>query len=242
MATCLERWLPGTSPHDHRHSHDYDYDYDHDNENLHLAKPIFSIFPTSDELRSAAASRKCSPIITPSSYPPKRKSTSSIGASGTAPQPSPPARSAAKRSRFQTQTPSNLTGELHQSTCLNLTTPTEETSESDLWILPDFDEWVFENDASEQELKREDEAAQGTSLLQRAVQSNRERLRRRLEGDGWDFVGGRYGEGSKVVEMVSRMSMAVGYTKAGEALKSEEEESVDEEFDVVVLPISEVAS
>jgi hypothetical protein len=129
---------------------------------------------------------------------------------------------------------------------LNLTTPTGETSESDLWILPDFDEWEFENDSSEQESKRgdEDEEAQGTStsLLQRAVQSNRERLRRRLEGDGWDFVGGRYGEGSRNVEMALGMSMMMGCEEGGGELKSEEEESVDEEFDVVILPVIEVAS
>jgi hypothetical protein len=176
MATCLERWLPGAGlPHDHRHGHgrdyDYDYDYDYDNEITPLAKPIFSIFPSSDELRSTAAPRKCSPIISSSSsYAAKRKSTT--------PQPSL-ARSSAKRSRFHPhshsypQSQSNLAVELHQSTCLNLTTPTGETSESDLWILPDFDEWEFENDSSEQESKRgdEDEEAQGTStsLLQRAV-------------------------------------------------------------------------
>jgi hypothetical protein len=57
-------------------------------------------------------------------------------------------------------------------------------------------------------------------LLRRAASSNRERLRARLEGDGWDFVGGKYGEEEAVLQE------AIGQSQ----------ESVDEEFDVVVLP------
>jgi hypothetical protein len=53
-------------------------------------------------------------------------------------------------------------------------------------------------------------------LVERAVSSNRERLRKRLEGDGWEFVGGRYGDGD------------------WEEAQSEGSE-VDEEFDGVVV-------
>jgi hypothetical protein len=55
-------------------------------------------------------------------------------------------------------------------------------------------------------------------------------------------VGGRYGEGSRNVEMALGMSMMMGCEEGGGELKSEEEESVDEEFDVVILPVIEVAS
>ncbi|KAF2815466.1 uncharacterized protein BDZ99DRAFT_516186 [Mytilinidion resinicola] len=53
-------------------------------------------------------------------------------------------------------------------------------------------------------------------LVERAVSANQERLRKRLEGDGWEFVGGRYGEGEEL------------------GVESEGSE-VDEEFDVVVV-------
>jgi len=61
-------------------------------------------------------------------------------------------------------------------------------------------------------------------LVERAVSSNRERLRKRLEGDGWEFVGGRYGE---VLE---------------EGMETDGSEgSVDEEFDGVVVCAVEVS-
>lgn len=56
-----------------------------------------------------------------------------------------------------------------------------------------------------------------TRLVQKAASSNRDRHRARLEGDGWAFVGGRYSD-----EM--------------QDLSDESAESVDDEFDVVVLP------
>lgn len=65
-------------------------------------------------------------------------------------------------------------------------------------------------------------------LVKRAVNSNRERLRRRLEGDGWDFVGGKYGEDGTALKEEADAS-------------ADSEESVDEEFDVVVLPVTRVA-
>lgn len=110
--------------------------------------------------------------------------------------------------------------EMHQSTCLNLST---DGNECDLWILPDFDEWEAEAE-SPQEVSRRREA-EWAPLVERAVNSNRERLRRRLEGDGWDFVGGRYGEDGKALR----------------EMNADSEESVDEEFDVVVLPVVHVS-
>lgn len=107
--------------------------------------------------------------------------------------------------------------ELHQSTCLNLNMANTDSTESDLWILPDFDDWELENETTQQTtIKRE-------GLLRRAASSNRERLRARLEGDGWDFVGGKYGEEEKAIQFQEALSRG--------------EESVDEEFDVVVLPV-----
>jgi len=104
--------------------------------------------------------------------------------------------------------------ELHQSTCLNLNNATNDNTESDFWILPDFDDW--ELDAETQRKEATQGGEQMAPLLHRAATSKRERLRARLEGDGWDFVGGKYGEEVKVASL--------------------SEESVDEEFDVVVLP------
>jgi hypothetical protein len=102
--------------------------------------------------------------------------------------------------------------DLHQSTCLNLNVAATDTSESDLWILPDFDDWEF--DAETPQI--EPTPSELWSLLRRAARSNRERLRARLEGDGWDFVGGKYVDEKQV--------------------QVHEEGMVDEEFDVVVLP------
>jgi len=86
--------------------------------------------------------------------------------------------------------------------------------------------WACEESAScgaEEEVEMEglrDERREGGygSLVERAVSSNRERLRKRLEGDGWEFVGGRYGE---VLEMEVEIDGSEG--------------SVDEEFDGVVV-------
>ncbi|KAF2877226.1 hypothetical protein BDV95DRAFT_589837 [Massariosphaeria phaeospora] len=134
-----------------------------------------------------------------------------------------------KRSRMSTSTA------LHQSTCLHIASA--DSVESDLWILPDFDEWEF--DAGESAGREDDDDggggdAQGgrawAPLVSRAVVSNRERLRQRLEGDGWAFVGGKYGDG----DADGGMDVLAG-------LDSGSEESVDEEFDVVVLPMVQVS-
>lgn len=119
-----------------------------------------------------------------------------------------------KRTRLQ----SHHQMELHQSTCLNLNMAADQSTESDLWILPDFDDWELDGEAQQSSSMTEGEWA---PLLRRAANSNRDRLRARLEGDGWDFVGGKYGEDEKTLQ---------------DAVASSQE-SVDEEFDVVVLPV-----
>jgi hypothetical protein len=109
--------------------------------------------------------------------------------------------------------------ELHQSTCLNLNLASDDSTESDLWILPDFDDWELDSDIPSPAATKGN-AGEWAPLLHRAASSNRERLRARLEGDGWDFVGGKYGEEE------AGLQEAIGQSQ----------ESVDEEFDVVVLP------
>jgi hypothetical protein len=129
-----------------------------------------------------------------------------------------------KRTRAQPSSQQRGHAELHTSVCLNLNSASNAAT-SDLWILPDFEDWSAEMEQSQLlPLKR---GGDGTwaPLLQRAASSNRERLRRRLEGDGWDFVGGRYGEDENVY--------AAGSVSG--------EESVDEEFDVVVLDVVAVS-
>jgi hypothetical protein len=118
----------------------------------------------------------------------------------------------------------------HHDTKLDLPDSNNNNNESDLWILPDFDEWEAdagpETPLQEMPAPPSSEGGNWTNkLLARAVNSNRERLRRRLEGDGWDFVGGKYGDDGKLSIDVDAGS----------------EESVDDEFDVVVLPMVEVS-
>lgn len=127
-----------------------------------------------------------------------------------------------KRNRLPAQKDCQM--EMHQSTCLNLNiNGPGNSTESDLWILPDFEEWELDREMSPQQPVRKE--GEWAPLLARAVNSNRERLRRRLEGDGWDFIGGRYGEDGKIPHEFDAGS----------------EESVDEEFDVVVLPLVSVS-
>ncbi|KAI4674801.1 uncharacterized protein J4E84_010407 [Alternaria hordeiaustralica] len=110
---------------------------------------------------------------------------------------------------------------IHASTCLNLNASTEEDcSEADLWILPELDDWEEDETETEStiltpsssaELDAGRPAAGGmenkwAGVLRRAANSNLERLRMRMEGEGWDFV------------------------KAA----NQDAEDLDEEFDVVI--------
>ena len=112
---------------------------------------------------------------------------------------------------------------IHASTCLNLNASAEEeSSEADLWILPELDDWEEDETESEStiltpsssaELDAQRPVAGGmenkwAGVLRRAANSNLERLRTRMEGDGWDFV---------------------------KPANRDEEDLDDEEFDVVIL-------
>ncbi|KAI4941911.1 hypothetical protein J4E91_010461 [Alternaria rosae] len=112
---------------------------------------------------------------------------------------------------------------IHASTCLNLNASSEEeSSEADLWILPELDDWEEDETEAESTIltpssSAELDAATGSAtgglenkwagVLRRAANSNLERLRTRMEGDGWDFV----------------------------KPANQDHEDLDEEFDVVVL-------
>jgi hypothetical protein len=123
-----------------------------------------------------------------------------------------------KRNRLQ-----NHQMELHQSTCLNLNMASNNSTESDLWILPDFDDWELDNESTQRQPPKRTSA--WAPLLRRAANSNRERLRARLEGDGWDFVGGKYREDDNTLQEAA----------------TDSQESVDDEFDVVVLPVTRIS-
>ncbi|KAI4703522.1 hypothetical protein J4E89_010098 [Alternaria sp. Ai002NY15] len=113
---------------------------------------------------------------------------------------------------------------IHASTCLNLNASAEEeSSEADLWILPELDDWEEDETETESAILTPSSSAEldaprpaiggmenkWAGVLRRAANSNLERLRNRLEGDGWDFV--------------------------KPANRDEEDLDEDEEFDVVVL-------
>ncbi|ORX98291.1 hypothetical protein BCR34DRAFT_593216 [Clohesyomyces aquaticus] len=133
--------------------------------------------------------------------------------------------------------------ELHQSTCLNLNSANDVDADSDLWILPSLEEWEMDADSCAQlSLKHcgdgVGDGAEWAPLVSRAVTSNRERLRRRLEGDGWDFVCGKYGEDGEEVYSYSAFQHQQPHHEDD---SGSGEESVDEEFDVVVLTIDAVS-
>lgn len=98
------------------------------------------------------------------------------------------------------------------SICTSLT----DMSESSLWTLPGIEDGESTRDLKAT-LTTPATENRWSRLLRGAASSNRERHRARLEGDGWAFVGGRYSD-----EL--------------QELSDESGESVDEEFDVVVLP------
>ena len=102
---------------------------------------------------------------------------------------------------------------IHRSA--SMSTNFTDMSESSLWTLPGLDdgEPCSASDSTSTPANPEN---RWSRLLQSAASSNRERHRARLEGDGWAFVGGRYSDECQ-------------------ELSDESAESVDEEFDVVVL-------
>jgi hypothetical protein len=120
------------------------------------------------------------------------------------------------------------------------------TADSDLRILPDFEDWELESPVDlpsscpsphrQTPGKRNRNSANWSPFVSRAVCSNMERLRRRLEGDGWDFVGGKYGEGRGDVEV--DLDLDLSLESRGKVWTSTSTESVDEEFDVVVLGVA----
>jgi hypothetical protein len=185
-----------------------------------LSDAVYGMFPSRASETSIRRSRAASPAKSPS----KRSATADVDK--LSPLSIKPTRSTAspswlprvKRSRFQIHQM-----ELHQSTCLNLNMASADSTESDLWILPDFDDWELDTEVPTQATTKGE--GEWAPLLRRAASSNRERLRARLEGDGWDFVGGKYGEGGQTLQEAN----------------SHGEESVDEEFDVVVLPVVQIS-
>lgn len=102
---------------------------------------------------------------------------------------------------------------LHRSA--SMSTNFTDMSESSLWTLPGLDDGEPCSASSSTSTPANTEN-RWSRLLQSAASSNRERHRARLEGDGWAFVGGRYSDECQ-------------------ELSDESAESVDEEFDVVVL-------
>lgn len=189
--------------------HDYD-----------LSDAVYGMFPsraTDTPIRRSRApsptkpaSKRKGPTDMDTSSPLSIKLTRSTACASWLPQ--------TKRNRLQ-----NHQMELHQSTCLNLNMASNDSTESDLWILPDFDDWELDNETTQRELPKRTSA--WAPLLRRAANSNRERLRARLEGDGWDFVGGKYGEDDKILQEAA----------------TDSQESVDDEFDVVVLPVTRIS-
>ncbi|KAF9735057.1 hypothetical protein PMIN06_000832 [Paraphaeosphaeria minitans] len=128
-----------------------------------------------------------------------------------------------KCSHLQSTQESQLEQQMHQSTCLNLNAKVD-SAEPDLWILPEVDDET----PQQKHFQAAKKHGAWAPLVKRAASSNRERLRRRLEGDGWDFVGGKYGEDDAALKEEAEAS-------------EDSQESVDEEFDVVVLPVVRVA-
>ncbi|RMZ72159.1 serine-type endopeptidase [Pyrenophora seminiperda CCB06] len=126
----------------------------------------------------------------------------------------------------------SMSTSIHHSTCLNLNAGAQDGIGSDIWILPELEDWEVDEKASTP--ARSDPfplsacaaVKQGdwSSLLHRTANSNFERLRHRLETDGWDFIHGRFSNSSKSSQM--------------NASATQSEESIDDEFDVVVLTAS----
>lgn len=179
-----------------------------------LSEAIYGTLPSRATHDIVRRSRASSPA--PRRLPTKQKSAIALRSDST-PSSWLPSSSRKRLHNHQYQHSQRI--EIHQSTCLNLNMAADGNTESDLWILPDFDDWEL----AEEKVAPQPRMGTGNwaPLLRRAAKSNLERLRTRLEGDGWAFVGGKYEEDKKALQ---------------EEASSQSEESVDEEFDVVVLP------
>lgn len=103
---------------------------------------------------------------------------------------------------------------IHRDSCLD--NPSASMTESGLWTLPGFDDEETEPAAPTSPPQHQPDN-RWAQMLQSAASSNRQRHRARLEREGWAFIGGRYSDDLQ-------------------ALSDESGESVDDEFDVVVLP------
>ncbi|KAF3045675.1 hypothetical protein E8E12_011144 [Didymella heteroderae] len=125
---------------------------------------------------------------------------------------STPTRKTPRKERITCKVHFDLHMSINQS---SFTTGAADMSESSLWTLPGSS--CFGSDIGtvtpSGTINTEN---RWSRLLQKAALSNRDRHRAHLEGDGWAFVGGRYSD-----EL--------------QELSDESAESVDEEFDVVVL-------
>ncbi|KAJ4990451.1 hypothetical protein SVAN01_04113 [Stagonosporopsis vannaccii] len=151
------------------------------------------------------AAMKQSQILTPPSTPP-RSPRSSL--------PTIPAHKSVRSERLTSRVHFDLHMSIHRSTSTTLTIHSS-MSESSLWTLPGFDDGDDQTETASIS-KAASAENRWSRLLRNAASSNRDRHRARLEGDGWAFVGGRYSD-----EL--------------QELSDESAESVDEEFDVVVL-------
>ncbi|RAR01154.1 hypothetical protein DDE82_006726 [Stemphylium lycopersici] len=135
---------------------------------------------------------------------------------------------------------------VHQSVLLNFTAGSENNTESEMWMLPELDDWEADSDtegssssssSSSSSLQYSSSPATPTqqstqqqpdlstdkewsTFLHRAAKSNLERLRARLEAEGWDFAGARFAGQSHGVQQQA---------------PCQSEDRLDEEFDVVVV-------
>ncbi|KAI4649960.1 uncharacterized protein J4E78_008241 [Alternaria triticimaculans] len=205
-----------------------------------LSNAIYGAFPSCATDISPRRSRAASPASASNSSK-KRTGTATANTTGTANRtlcrqaislhrenapptwlPAPnPTTTTNKRSALARRQQGQQGMNIHASTCLNLNASAEdETSEADLWILPELDDWEEDETETESTILTPSSSAEldapatggmenkWAGVLRRAANSNLERLRNRMEGEGWDFV---------------------------KSADQDDEDMDDEEFDVVIL-------
>ncbi|KAI4612783.1 uncharacterized protein J4E87_010046 [Alternaria ethzedia] len=190
-----------------------------------LSNAIYGAFPSCATDISPRRSRAASPASASNSNSSKKRSTGMTTANTTgtanrtlcrqaislhrsnapptwlpAPNPTSPTN---KRSALARRQQGQQGMNIHASTCLNLNASAEdETSEADLWILPELDDWEEDETETESAILTPSSSAEldaprpaiggmenkWAGVLRRAANSNLERLRNRMEGEGWDFV------------------------------------------------------